>query len=284
MRLMPALGALALLLAAASAAAQEGAPAGAEDAEDAAPAEAEVPPAPAEEAPSEDRGGAEPAPVPAAPSATEEHAPKVAVVVVGDPDDRLRALARQVDAALEPTLRRPFDPGLRGALRGEPGEPDDGLSEVRRDRRRLSGEEAADAPALSRLGRRAGALVVAVLRARDEGVELVVLDVRHGAFYRGALPLDASTEPARIVRFLERRARAATHVEGITPADAAAASAAADPPAAPAQERSEPDFFEQYWPFLVAGLLLAGMITAILVSQATQGEQVPVLRFVPGGG
>ncbi len=208
--------------------------------------------------------------------------PKVAVVVVGDPDDHLRALARRVDDALEPTLRRPFDPGLRGALRGEPGEPDDGLDTVRRDRRRLGAGEASDAPVLAALGQRAGALVVGVVRATADGAELVALDVHHAAFYQGALALDAELEPARIARFLARRARAAAHVEAIDPASAAAQTPP-DPTPEP-EEEDEPDFFEQYWPYMVAAVLLGGMIAAIVATQATEQTTVPVLRFVPGGG
>lgn len=219
----------------------------------------------------------------AADTAASPPAPKVAVVVVGDPDDHLRGLARRVDDALEPTLRRPFDPGLRAALRGEPGEAGDGLDEVRRDRRRLGGAEATDAPVLAALGQRAGALVVGVVRATADGAELVVLDVHHGAFYQGALPLEASTEPGRITRFLHRRARAAAHVEAIDPASVAAQSPPDETPEEP-EEDDEPDFFEQYWPYMIAALLLGGMIAAIVAVQASEQPTQPVLRFVPGGG
>ncbi|MCB9597506.1 MAG: hypothetical protein H6719_32595 [Sandaracinaceae bacterium] len=251
---------------------------------DAPAADADVPPPPDAEPASEGPSSEEPSSE-ATPAATPADAPKVAVIVVGDPDDRLRALARRVDASLEPTLRRPFDPGLRAALRGEPGESDDGLEDARRERRRLGGAEATDAPLLSSLGRRAGALVVGVVRATTEGgVELVVLDVHHSAFYEGALALDDSIEPERVVSFLRRRARAAAHVESITP-EAVAAAVTPDPAAEePEEEEDEPDFFEQYWPYMVAALLLAGMITAIIATQATQQDSVPVLRFTPGGG
>ena len=210
-------------------------------------------------------------------------APKIAVAIVGDPDDQLRALARRIDDALEPTLRRPFDPGLRAALRGEAGQPDDGLREVRRDRRRLSGNEAHDAPLLSELGRRAGALVVAAVRAGEDGPELVILDVRHAAFYEGALALGEMSAEGRVLAFIGRRARAAAHVQAIAP-DAVAAAATPEPTDAPEEGDEEDGFFEQFWPYLIAGVLLAGMIAAIAATSAADQPSQPVLRFVPGGG
>ena len=51
----------------------------------------------------------------------------------------------------------------------------------------------------------------------------------------------------------------------------------------PEEEDGEPDFFEQYWPYFVAALLLGGMITAIAVTSSADAPDQPVLRFVPGG-
>jgi hypothetical protein len=207
------------------------------------------------------------------------------VVLVGDPDPRMRDLARRVDRALAPALRRPFDPGLRAALRGEPGD-DDGLGEVRRERRRLGLGEAHDAPVLATLGRRAGAVAVAVVRAGDEGPELVVLDVRAAQFFEGALPLSASVTPERLAGFVGRRARVsqrgAAGAAPVPPPEAAAAAAATPPPAEDEPEE-EPGFFEQYWPYMVAAVLLGGMIAAIAATSAADSPDQPVLRFVPGG-
>lgn len=272
-----------------SAAPEETAPeAGSEEetaSEEAAPEEA----APGEAAPGEpEEAATEEA---AEEGATEEtgaeprEAPKVAVVVSGDPDDRMRTLARRVDGALEPALRRPFDPGLRAALRGDPGQADDGFDGVRRDRRRLGSSEAEDAPVVSRLGRRAGALVVAVARAGEDGPELVVVDVRHGAFYEGTLPLSSSTPEARIVEFIGRRARASLRRAHVAPEAVAEVEGAAEDEPEPEtpEEPGEPDFFEQYWPYMVAAVLLAAMITAIVATSVSDAPAQPVLRFVPGG-
>lgn len=204
-------------------------------------------------------------------------APKVAVVVAGDPDEALRDAARRVERSVSPRLRLPFDPGLRAALRGERGEADDGLEEVRRQRRRLAVDEPADAPLLASLGRRAGAHVVAVVRAGETAPELVVLDVRNAAFYEGTLALSGDVSDARIARFVGTRARAAARgTPSERPPPPASAATSTEQPA------RQPDFFEQFWPYFVAGALLAGLLIAILVTSATAGSDQPVLRFVPG--
>ena len=208
---------------------------------------------------------------------------KVAVIVVGDPDDRMRSLARRIDEALEPTLRRPFDPGLRAALRGDPGQDDDGLEEVRRDRRRLGAGESRDAPIVSSLARRAGALVVALVRHGDEGPELVMVDVRSAAYYEGAMPLSGTATDERILAFVTRRARASQRRVAVDPELVAEQAPVDETTPAEPEEEEEPDFFEQYWPYFVAAALLAGMIAAIAATSATDGSSQPVLRFVPGG-
>lgn len=219
-------------------------------------------------------------------------APKVAVVLAGDPDPAMRSLARRVDDAIEGTLRRPFDPGLRAALRGEPGQGDDGLGGVRRERRRLGLGEARDAPVLAQLGRQASAVAVAVVRSGSEGPELVMLDVGAGAFFEGTLQLDESVADARVVGFVARRARAAAR--RTADPTVAAEARVPDAPEGPnpladvedgetGEDEEEPDLFEQIWPYLVAGALLAGMLTAIGIVAATDDQPQPVLRFVPGG-
>lgn len=256
---------LAVLAASSTARAQEPAP------EEEATAPEAAPPAVAEP---------EPAAVPEPP------APKIAVVVVGDPDPSLREAARRIERAVDGRLRVPFDPGLRAALRGEPGETDDGLEEVRRERRRLGLEEDRDAALLSALGRRAGAVALAVVRADTEGPEVLVLDVRNAAFFEGELALAADLSDEQLARFVVRRVRVSTRGAEPAPAvpsptEAGAAAATAPSPEEPAPQ---PDFFEQFWPYLVAGALLAGMITAIVLTQSSDGASQPVLRFVPGGG
>jgi hypothetical protein len=241
------------------------------------------------------------------------NSPKTAVVVVGDADPALQAAALRVERAISHELRLPADPGLRAALRGEVGSPDDGLDEVRRSRRRLGLDEARDAAALATLGRQAGAQAVTVVRSDESGApSLTVLDVASRRLYEGSLSLTADITDQRIARFVARRARtsqasaAGGGREGgpassggadslgaaATPAStlpeptlppATPVPSPALPPTSPDAPPPEPDFFEQFWPYLVAGALLAGMITAVaLTSSGTSAADQPVLRFVPG--
>ncbi|MGE0785283.1 MAG: hypothetical protein AB7S26_06330 [Sandaracinaceae bacterium] len=233
--------------------------------------------------------------VPAPPTADR---PKVAIVVEGDPDPAIRALARRVEGALsDAPVREVFDPGLRAALRGELSTEDDGLETVRRDRRRLGISESIDAPILAQLGRRAGAPAVAVLRSTPEGTELLMLDVARGGFFEGSLTIRAETSDREIATFVVRRARAAArHGVSPTPGDGTATPTEAPVEGAvlpavragtseePApEEEHEPDFFEEFWPYLAAGVLLAGMLTAIGIVASTESSTQPMLRFVPGG-
>lgn len=271
----------------------------------------------------------------AQPAAADVAAAKVAIVVVGDADARMRAAAVRVEEALlaDGALTLAADLGLRAALRGEaaPAE-DDGLGTVRRTRRALGLGEVEDAPNLARLGRMAGAALVVAVRADGRGgVELVTLQVAAAQFYEGELDAERSTAE-RIARAVLRRARhaasatgtgtaAATEAAAATESGTAAGAAsatdtatAADAPNAtarrprvgrstahPADARrarrpapsaaiaadtpeEEKTFLEKSWPYFVAGALLAGFVTYLLIDARSGNEpaQTPVLRFSPG--
>lgn len=227
-------------------------------------------------------------------------APKVAVVVIGDPDEGLRAAAQRVEAAIGGAgLSVPSDPALRRALRGEaaPREPD-GLERVRRERRRLGLSERDDLPVLRAIGRMAGAAAVAAVRRRAGDLELVVLDVSRGGFFEGELDA-AAASAASIGRFVQARARAAarrpaaeeraaqTDRAGATqaspPASVDAAEDAGGDAAAGAGEGDDDGGFFDEWPLLVAGALLVGAILFFTLDGEAEATGPPVLRFVSGG-
>jgi hypothetical protein len=226
---------------------------------------------------------------------------KVAVVVAGDPDAHLVEAASRVTAALSGTegLLLPSDEALRAALAGAPQPADDdGLGEARAARRRLALGDAAAQAALAQLGRMAGAVALVVVR-RTPDPTAEVYDVDRGAYFEGRI--DAATaDPQAIARFVLRRARAArAHVgepveavapppaaaaEAVMPPTAADAASVAEPAAAAGDEREAPrhPWIRRNWPYFVAGALLAGAVTYIVVSR--HGDQAePVVRIRPGG-
>jgi hypothetical protein len=245
---------------------------------------------------------------------------KVAVVSVGDPDDALRTRTRSVEDALaaEGSLVLPGDPGIRGALRGEPGSEDDGLDRVRSERRRLGLDDDEDALVLARLGRLTGSVAVVAVRREGDGLALSVLDVSEHRFYDGDLALDGAA-PDAIVAYVTRRARAsarraaaplATRHESAEEASAreragaerprererhdgseSAGGHGAEARDARGRDRREPPekknevlaFFEEAWPYFAAGILLAGLVVWVALKDDTPEAAVPVLRFVPGG-
>lgn len=238
------------------------------------------------------------------PRATAAPAPKVVVIVVGDPDPVLQAAALELDGriALAGGLRLPSDPALRAALRGEPdpGAEDDGLDEVRRERRRLGLGEPSDAPILARLGRRAGAVLVVAVREGAAGAEALALDVGSERFFEGTLGL-AAPEAGSIETFVGRRARVSARAAaaaaaspgeaaGGEPAVRAAAGATAGPeaatvPEAATQADAEPqqqDWFLENWPYFAAGGLLAAAIVFVVVTATQGGDPPPMLRFQSG--
>jgi hypothetical protein len=222
-------------------------------------------------------------------SAPSARLPKVAIVVVGDPDPVLVAAALEIEGSLlvAGSVRLPADGALRAALRGEPGAPDDGLDEVRRERRRLGFGEASDAPLLARLGRRAGAVLVVAVREGDGRPEAVALDVRSAQFFEGTLAL-GEPAPSQIVPFVTRRARAAAR--GATAEASATGEADGETARGTLQESTtearpprEGNWIEVHWPYLAAGGLLVAAIAFVVVTALIQDNDVPpMLRFQPG--
>jgi hypothetical protein len=229
---------------------------------------------------------------------------KVAVVVAGDPDPALVEAASQLAAALGATegLALPADEALRAALVGAPAPAeDDGLDEARAARRRIGLGDAAAQAALARIGGLTGAVALAIVRrAPDPAAE--VFDVDRGAYFEGKLDL-ATADPQAAGRFVLRRARAArAHVgepvaasapppapaaEAVMPRTAAEAATAATPAETspggePTEARHRAPWIRKNWPYFVAGALLAGAVTFIVLNR-NQDQPDPVIRIRPGG-
>lgn len=224
--------------------------------------------------------------------AAHRHAPsgKVAVVVAGDPDAQLRAQAAAVQQSVQHAgIETPADAALVHALWGAaPAAPNDGLEEARAERRRLGWGEKRDVPVLGRIGRMTGASVVLVVRRETEGPELVGFDVPDGAFFEGALPLPGA--PRAVASFAVARLRATAigpasvaparaAAEGAAPASAKPAKALKTKPKAKHEKR----WIAKNWPYVVAGVLLAGTVAYFVARRHRTQSTTPVLRFQLGG-
>lgn len=222
-----------------------------------------------------------------------EDAPKIALVVVGDPDEALQQSVSELERIVvaEGSFRLPADPSLSSALRGLPAQVDDGLDHVRRERRGLGLGESSDVPILARLGRMAGAVLVVAIRHGTQGAEVVAFDVNRGQFFEGSLTFPAASEQA--IAFIAARTRAALRHDTVAPVtesletiEPSGASTSPAPPGAitavdPAAE-GEPDWFEQNWPYFAAGALLIGAVVFVVVAATDGGDPPPMLRFQPG--
>lgn len=221
---------------------------------------------------------------------TPTRAPRVATVLVGDPEPARRARAAELDARLERVgLRRLGDPAMRAALLGDVRE-DDGLERLHAARRRLLFEDD-PGEALRDLGARLRVDALVVVRAA-EPLRIAVFDLAAGAFYEDEPTLDDLDAAAAFVR---RAARAAARrasspqASAPSPAEAAAAAsstAATETPAATAADTHRPArrWLKSNWAYLVGGALLVGVVTGFIVRGRRQDDDAlpPILRFQPG--
>lgn len=249
----------------------------------AAPAAAQSPAVPTEAAPDTEADAA------TALDTQPAAAPKIAVVVAGDPDDTIRNTAAflETEASLS-GLRIPSDPALSAALRGETPAQEDGLEGLRSIRRGLGVDPTRDLASYRKIGAIAGADALVVLR-REGSIVIEVFDVSAVQFYEGELPFAQSTTAQR-TKFIESRAEQAqlrwTQPSAPAPTVTATPAPAAAPPDAPRDEPEEPRAkrrWKKAWPYVVAGMLLAGGVTYLIIDRRRTDEVgLPLLRFRPG--
>ena len=209
--------------------------------------------------------------------------PKIATVVAGDPDETLRETAAfiETEASLS-GLRAPTDPALRAAMRGEPATEEDGLESLRSIRRGLGFDPRKDLASYKRIGIIAGADALLVVH-REGAIVVEVFDVSAAQFYEGALNFDDSSAEQRREFIESRAAQAQLRWSEPTPPPPTAAPVKVNDQEQPADESRAKRRIKKAWPYLVAGLLLAGGVTYLIIDRRdTNDPGPPLLRFRPG--
>ena len=209
--------------------------------------------------------------------------PKIGTVVAGDPDETLRQTAAFVESEVVVAgLRTPTDPVLRAAMRGDPITSDDGLDGLRSIRRGLGFDPRKDLDAYKRIGIIAGADALVVVH-REGDILIEVFDVSAAQFYEGTLKFDDSSTVDR-VKFIKSRAeQAQLRWAEPPPPPPAAAAPAVNETEKPADESRAKRRIKKAWPYLLAGALLAGAVTYLIIDRRSTDEvRPPLLRFTPG--
>ncbi len=209
--------------------------------------------------------------------------PKIATVVAGDPDETLRETAAFIETeATLAGLRAPTDPALRAAMRGEPATGEDGLEGLRSIRRGLGLDPRKDLASYKRIGIIAGADALLLVR-REGAIVLEVFDVSAAQFYEGVLNFDESSAAQRLKFIKSRAAQAQLRWAEPPPPPPAAAPVKVNEAKQPADESRAKRRMKKAWPYLVAGLLLAGGVTYLIIDRRRTDEPgPPLLRFRPG--
>ena len=209
--------------------------------------------------------------------------PKIATVVAGDPDETLRQTAAFIESEVVVAgLRAPTDPALRAAMRGDPITDDDGLDVLRSMRRGLGFDPRKDLDAYRRIGIISGADALVVVH-REGDILIEVFDVSAAQFYEGALKFDDSSTVDR-VKFIKSRAeQAQLRWAEPVPAAPAATAPVVNETEKPADESRAKRRIKKAWPYLLAGALLAGAVTYLIIDRRNTDEvRPPLLRFTPG--
>ena len=209
--------------------------------------------------------------------------PKIATVVAGDPDETLRQTAAFIEQeATSSGLRGPTDPALRAAMRGEPAAEEDGLDVLRSTRRGLGFDPRKDLGSYKRIGVIVGADALLVVR-REGAILVEIFDVSAAQFYEGVLNFDESSAEQRLEFIRSRANQAQMRWSEPPPPPPPAKSQKINPPEEKADDSRAKRRWKKAWPYVLAGALLAGGVTYLIIDRRRTNEPgPPLLRFTPG--
>jgi hypothetical protein len=220
--------------------------------------------------------------LPAVVHAQSDQADRIAVpvVMVGHSDPTLQAHAKQVEAAIDAStvVALPADLQIQGIVSGRPLQPQSDLqAQAAQARRQLGRGEVQDGKTLQALGKRMGVASVAVVRRVRHEPELVMFDVRNGAFFDRFVRM-SNASVATIDSYVSRCAVAS--LQGLPPPPLAQTGIVdTDAHGNAASTRDEPSWFEDYWPVLACAVAIGALLTAFLVVENSSDQPETVIRF-----
>ncbi|MBL8603925.1 MAG: hypothetical protein JNK72_18505 [Myxococcales bacterium] len=189
--------------------------------------------------------------------------PKVCVAVAGDPDEAVRALADDVNAALgsSNSLRAVADRDTREALRG--GVASTAETAEWHTARRALRAAATDDAALDGLAERLGCAVWVTLATRPAGTALRLYDARQrrGAEVEVVSSLDAAAVVTRVEGLL------APSRAGGAQSNASRATASSSQAAVPSRTAAPTPRWRRAIPWVALGLVTAAVVGAFVVTQ-----------------
>lgn len=206
--------------------------------------------------------------------------PRVAVVIEGGASEMSVEAATRLEGALAASGEVALpDDATRAALLGDRGTAGDGLERIRSLRRRADWTSAGDRDVLSELGSALDVVALVLVRGVEDGSELAarVYDVGAGRFFQGAVVIDAVSTGEGFVLARVRRASERARTAATTPVELEPERSSPLDDQAP-ERRS---WMGRNWPFVVAGVLLAGATTFFVIQRTNADESPPVIHIRP---
>lgn len=203
----------------------------------------------------------------------------VAVVMIGPSDAASLSYAKQVQRAIDASIMvtLPVDSRLQRILSGEDVRAQSAKETwAIKMRRQLGRGEAKDAKTLQVLGQNIGVASLAIVRRIHNAPELVMFDVKNGAFFDRFVKLSNASD-ATIESYVSRCALAS--LQGLPPPPSPTAHLNPETHTDTTSLKDEPSWWEQYWPVLACAVAVGALVTAFLVVENSSDQPETVIGF-----